>query len=266
MATFAKNRFCSHVKFISTCIRSNLIPNGFRIKWTPSFSHNNCTPMITANLNSCSKRLMRYTLSIYNRNVQEQNNKMQQYRENLQNHCSNEQLGRIRHILHDLNRSYYNCLVEVKSSKLNHLRQQQHQQAPSHVRNADSHKLVVTIPEDLPFTEDERSVLSNGLTYIPRKNNIYEFQAESDVEQFYCRLRLKTHFFDQNKILMKMNCRMNLQYHLPRFTPAGLHLRGNFTALDLYIYTEYFRNLRCAPIVVTLASATNWCTLHCLAT
>ena len=29
---------------------------------------------------------------------------------------------------------------------------------------------------------------------------------------------------------------------------------------------EYFLNLRCAPIVVTLVSVTSWCTLHCLTT
>ena len=149
---------------------------------------------------------------------------------------NNDQLGRIRHIVHDLNRAYYKCLVEVKSSKLKNFRQQQHQQAPSHVRNADSHKLVVTIPEDLPLSEDERSVLSNGLTYIPRKNNIAEFQAKSDVEQFYCRLRLKAHFFDQKK----KDSGEDEPSDEPSIPPplrysSWTPLQGKFTALDLYI-------------------------------
>ena len=60
-------------------------------------------------------------------------------------------------------------------------------------------KLVVTIPEDLPLTSDERSVLSKGLKFIPTTPRTDDFQVRCDVDAFFRRLRLKAHFHEENK-------------------------------------------------------------------
>lgn len=60
-------------------------------------------------------------------------------------------------------------------------------------------KLVVTIPADLPLTEAERSVLSKGLTFVPLKKAIDEFQTKADCENLYRRIRLWTHFHNDGE-------------------------------------------------------------------
>ena len=58
----------------------------------------------------------------------------------------------------------------------------------------DTSKLVVTIPEDLPLDEDERSLLSKGPNFIPITSLTDEFTAKEDSETFFRCLRLKAHF------------------------------------------------------------------------
>ena len=58
-------------------------------------------------------------------------------------------------------------------------------------------KIVVTIPDDLPLTAAEKSILSKGLTFVPVNNKVDEYQVKANCEKFYRRLRLETHFHDQ---------------------------------------------------------------------
>ena len=55
-------------------------------------------------------------------------------------------------------------------------------------------KLVVTIPEDLPLNEHERSLLAKSVNFIPTKSVTDEFQVKEDNEKFFRRSRLKAHF------------------------------------------------------------------------
>ena len=55
-------------------------------------------------------------------------------------------------------------------------------------------KLVVTIPDDLPLAEAEKSVLSKGLTIGPVKKSTDEHRVKADCETFYCRVCLRAHF------------------------------------------------------------------------
>ena len=41
-------------------------------------------------------------------------------------------------------------------------------------------KLVVTIPRDMPLTDAEKSVLSKGLSFVPVKKCIDEYEAKAD--------------------------------------------------------------------------------------
>ena len=55
-------------------------------------------------------------------------------------------------------------------------------------------KLVVTIPENLTLTENERSLLSKSLSFIPTRPRGDEYTAKADCESFYRHLHLKAHF------------------------------------------------------------------------
>ena len=54
-------------------------------------------------------------------------------------------------------------------------------------------KLVVTIPEDLPLNEHERSLLAKSVNFIRTKSVTDEFQVKEDNEKFFRRSRLKAH-------------------------------------------------------------------------
>ena len=53
---------------------------------------------------------------------------------------------------------------------------------------------MVTIPETLHLEENEKSVLSKGLSYIPTRPYSDEYTTKADCESFYRRHRLKAHF------------------------------------------------------------------------
>lgn len=60
-------------------------------------------------------------------------------------------------------------------------------------------KLVVTIPEDLPLAEHERSLLAKGVNFIPTTSVTDEFQVKEDNEKFFRRIRLKVHFHETSE-------------------------------------------------------------------
>ena len=60
-----------------------------------------------------------------------------------------------------------------------------------------SHNTVVTIPENLPLTDSEKSVLSKGLNFVPITKRTNEFSIKQDVEKFLRRVQLKAFFHDK---------------------------------------------------------------------
>ena len=60
-----------------------------------------------------------------------------------------------------------------------------------------SHNTVVTIPENLPLTVSEKSVLSKGLNFVPITKRTNEFSIKQDVEKFLRRVQLKAFFNDK---------------------------------------------------------------------
>ncbi len=63
---------------------------------------------------------------------------------------------------------------------------------------SDEHKLVVTIPPDLFLSNEERSVLSKGLNFVPLDEPQNDFEVRRDVEAFFRRLRLQYHFYQED--------------------------------------------------------------------
>ena len=65
--------------------------------------------------------------------------------------------------------------------------------------NDNISKLVVTIPEDLPLSTQERNVLAKGLRYIPKPNCIDRTKMNDSVVKFFRRIKLHAYFNDPNK-------------------------------------------------------------------
>ena len=61
----------------------------------------------------------------------------------------------------------------------------------------EPHNTVVAIPEDLPLTEAEKSVLSIGLNFALIQKKSDEFTAKLDTEKFLRRVQVKAFFHDE---------------------------------------------------------------------
>ena len=55
-------------------------------------------------------------------------------------------------------------------------------------------RLVKTIPDDLPLTTAEQSLLSKNSKLVPLRSTVNEFQVKHDAEEFFRCLRFKAHF------------------------------------------------------------------------
>ena len=95
-----------------------------------------------------------------------------------------------------------------------------------------SHNTVVTIPENLPLTHSEKSVLSKGLNFVPITKRTNEFSIKQDVEKFLLRLQLKAFFHDKeddsdtsNKDIFE-----TLQVRKSKWIPP----EGQFASLDFF--------------------------------
>ena len=93
----------------------------------------------------------------------------------------------------ELNATLFNHLNQIKTLKLEHLI------GPKFSSHAtfDSQNTVVTIPENLPLTDSEKSVLSKGLNFVPIAKRTDEFSVKQDVEKFLRRIQLKAFFHDK---------------------------------------------------------------------
>ena len=59
-------------------------------------------------------------------------------------------------------------------------------------------RTVVTIPENLPLSNSEKSVLSKGFNFVPiSKKKAEVFLVKQDVEKFFRHVQLKTFFHDK---------------------------------------------------------------------
>ena len=113
-------------------------------------------------------------------------------RNELRSTCNDPDYREISKIVYQLNSDLYVFLSAGKADKLRKLRQ-----STEHVYQiptTPSTRLVVTIPENLELTEQERCLLRKGLSYIPTRAHSDEYTAKADCEKFFRRFRLKAHF------------------------------------------------------------------------
>ena len=95
-----------------------------------------------------------------------------------------------------------------------------------------SHNTVIKIPENIPLSDSEKSVLSKGLNFVPITKRTNEFTIKQDVEKFLRRVQLKAFFHDKeddsdtsNKDIFE-----TLLVRKSKWTPP----EGQFASLDVF--------------------------------
>ena len=186
---FTKTRFCSHINFIGRCLQSKVFPKGFRSNFhASSFSRSNqYLYQIQCAQNSFSRNIMRITIRAMCLKRDVLDKQILQCRSELSKICPVNVvlLNSIRARIQELNATLYDHLHQIKTLKLEHLIRPK---ISSHA-TFDSQNIVVTIPENLPLTDSEKSV--------PIAKSTDEFSVKQDVEKFVRRIQLKAFFHDK---------------------------------------------------------------------
>ena len=105
--------------------------------------------------------------------------------------CSCSQFRIIRQFLHFCNSECHHFRSVHKRSILQILRPSKHlRQSPM------DHKLVVTIPMDLPLSAREMSILKQLHSIIPTPHTVDEFEMRCDFEKNASRMHLFAHFHE----------------------------------------------------------------------
>ena len=154
---FAKTRFCSHINFIGRCLQSKVFPKGFRSNFhASSFPRrsNQYLYQIQCAQNSFSRNIMRITIRAMCRKRDDLDKQILQCRSELSKICPVVLLNSIRAKIQELNATLYDNLHQIKTLRLEHLFGPK---ISSHA-TFDSQNIVVTIAENLPLTDSEKSV------------------------------------------------------------------------------------------------------------
>ncbi len=153
MSTFKKTRFTSHIHFLSRCLRHNVVPKGFKLKFHSSV----VSRAIAKHLQTCSKNLIRSTLQNYNNSVKSISEDINSASARLRQVCTNSDVYiSIRQRIHELNQKIYHCLKDTKDKKFTNLARIDH----SITTNTSPPDIVQTIPSDLPFSQEEKMCLA----------------------------------------------------------------------------------------------------------
>ena len=111
-------------------------------------------------------------------------------RSQLYHNCPAVLVQSIRDKIQQLNSKLFQYLYQIKTQKFTNL------VGPSsnHEPPRDNQLTVVTIPNNFPLSEPEKSVLSKGLNFVPIAKRTDEFSVKQDLEKFLRRVQLKAFF------------------------------------------------------------------------
>ena len=138
---------------------------------------------------------MRLTLKSVQRDISYNDTSISRRTLELRGLCNAREYNAIRLMIHNLNSEYYESLRSHKLKKFSSLLARKHPDVHNNSHtNSASKKIVVTIPDDIALSEDERAVLSKGLSFVPCRDRPDDFDVRRDFEAFARRLRLKAHF------------------------------------------------------------------------
>ena len=104
-------------------------------------------------------------------------------------------LSTLNSFIQALNSKLFHHLEQTKKHKLENLTNPRKNRTASLVNQ--NHHTVVIIPENLPLSNAEKSVLSKGLNFVPISKKSDEFTTRQDVEKFLRRVHLKAFFHNK---------------------------------------------------------------------
>ena len=136
----------------------------------------------------------------------------------------------IRLKIHELNSKLFQYFQDQKNQKLFELTGRD---PNSNSKPLEQRHNVVTIPEDLPLSEPEKSILGKGLNFVPLTKKTDEFTVKEDTEKFLRRVKLKAHFHDKEQPSDEPQ-RDEFESLKPKksnWTPPD----GQFTSVDLFV-------------------------------
>jgi len=168
---------------------------------------------------------IRYALFGFSRhpaqNATNFNKQIIEFRSQLFNVCPSVLLRSIHAKIQALNSKLFHHLEQTKKHKLENLTNPlKHRTAP--LEN-QKHHTVLTIPEDLPVSNTEKSILIAKASNSSKKTD--EFTTRQDVEKFIRRVQLKAFFHDKEE--QSDTTEEDLLKHQSRENQNGLHQRAN---------------------------------------
>ena len=178
--------------------------------------------------NSFSRNIMRITIRAMCQKQIALDKQILHCRSELSKICPAILVQSIRAKIRQLNSGLFDHLHQTKTLKLQQLIGPQ----ITDDTTLHSHNTVITIPENLPLTDSEKSVLSKGLNFVPITKRTNEFSIKQDVEKFLRRVQLKAFFHDKeddsdtsNKDIFE-----TLLVRKSKWTPP----EGQFASLDFF--------------------------------
>ena len=102
----------------------------------------------------------------------------------------------IRLKIHDLNSNFFQYLQDHKNQKLFELTGRD---PNSNSKPLEQRYNVVTIPEDLPLSEPEKSILGKGLNFVPLTKKTW-IHCQRGHGKISSRVKLKAHFHDKEQL------------------------------------------------------------------
>jgi len=115
------------------------------------------------------------------------------YRPDLSKVCPAISVQSIRAKIQEVNSKLFNHVQQIMDQKLQQLTGPQ----ITCDLSLESCNTVVTVPENLPLSDSEKSVLSEGLNFVPISKKLDEVSVKQDVEKFLRRAQLKAFFHDK---------------------------------------------------------------------
>ena len=97
--------------------------------------------------------------------------------------------------------------------------------------------IVFGLPENLPLSDSERSVLSKGLNFVPVAKRTDEFSVKQDVEKLLRRVQLKAFFHDKedNSNTSEKDVFETLNVRKSKWSPLPPPPEGQFASLDFFV-------------------------------
>ena len=227
------NERTCHINFIGRCLHSKVIPKGFRFNFhASSLSHSyQYLRQIQCAQNSFSRNIMRITIRAMCQKRDDLDKQILHYRSELSKTCPAILVQSIRAKIQEVNSKLFNYLHQIKAQKLQQLIGPQITSDSS--LDQESLNTVVTIPENLPLSNSEKSVLSKGLNFVPISKKLDEFSVKQDVEKFLRGVQLKAFFHNKedDSNTSDKDTFETLQTRKSKWTPS----EGQFASLDFFI-------------------------------